>query len=111
MDDKTFILSKIKGEMKDEYKVLHGLRSMIKPKKESEGPYLRMLEDFAIIIMTAAVCCILMPTFALIISGHAKQKTMWLWFIVEVSICILGVAHFTKKYMDLKLEIREDFTA
>ena len=31
MDDKTFIFSKIKGEFKDEYKVLHNLRSMAKP--------------------------------------------------------------------------------
>ena len=31
MDDKTFIFSKIKGEFKDEYKVLHNLRSMPKP--------------------------------------------------------------------------------
>lgn len=111
MDDKTFIFSKIKGEFKDEYKLLHNLRSMAKPKNQVKDEFFIMLENYSKIIFLAAVICVLMPTLLMILSGHAEQKSLWLWFIVEVGICILGGAHFTRKFFGLRSEIRENLTA
>ena len=111
MDDKTFIFSKIKGEFKDEYKVMHNMRSMQKPKKEVRDEFVVMLENHSKVGFLAGVCCILMPTLLMIISGHAEQKSLWLWFIIEVGICVLGSAHFTRKFHGLRYEIRENLTA
>ena len=111
MDDKTFIFSKIKGEFKDEYKVMHNMRSMQKPKKEVRDEFVVMLENHSKVVFLAGVCCILMPTLLMIISGHAEQKSLWLWFIIEVGICVLGSAHFTRKFHGLRYEIRENLTA
>ena len=72
MDDKTFIFSKIKGEFKDEYKVLHNLRSMPKPKSQIRDEFIQFLEIHSKIIFFAAVTCILMPTLLMILSGHSE---------------------------------------
>ena len=70
-----------------------------------------MLEHHSKLVFVSGVICILMPTLLMILSGHAEQKSLWLWFIVEVGICVLGCAHFTKKFFGLRGEIRENLTA
>lgn len=111
MDDKTFIFSKIKGEFKDEYKVLHNLRSMVKPKNQVKDEFILLIENHSKIVFAAAVSCLLVPTLLMILSGHAEQKSLWMWFIIEVGVCVLGGAHFTRKFFGLRSEIRENLTA
>lgn len=111
MDDKTFIFSKIKGEFKDEYKVLHNLRSMAKPKNQVKDEFILLIENHSKIVFAAGVSCLLVPTLLMILSGHAEQKSLWMWFIIEVGVCVLGGAHFTRKFFGLRSEIRENLTA
>ena len=92
IDEKNFLFSKIKNELKDEYKILYDLKSM----PNESNPLQGMIEKYSRILVTLSLCIILIPTAILMIFNPSYN--LFVWLILEIGICVIGFDNFTHKF-------------
>ena len=105
IDEKNFLFSKIKNELKDEYKILYDLRTM----PNEPNPLQDLIEKYSKILAAFSIAIIILPTVILL--SISPSYNLFVWFLLEIGICVIGMDHFTHRFTNINTEIKSNHSA